>query len=185
MNKLIATQDRNVTTTEGEWREIGQKAIMHRRHDIQVLPIRDNQLDAITNVVNRYMVNALGCPMRKVNPLERVGRVVLCEVIPSRMVDPIVPVPVVHFDGWRKFVHNRLYSDLIDYLLRYHFDYVYYDSHPSWWTRRMNKLISRLTTVSKVYLDQDELVYYHNQLVECMANPMRKTMKEFREGRGY
>jgi hypothetical protein len=186
MNKLIATQDRNVTTTEGEWQEVGRNLpAIRQRYDIQVLPIQDNQLDAVTNVVNRYMVNTLGCPMRKVNPLERVGRVVLCEVVPSRREDPIVPVPVVHFDGWRRIVHNKLYSDLISYLMEYRFRYVYYNTYPRWWNKRMSKLVNRLTTVAKTYLDQDELVYYHNQLIECMANPMRKTMQEFRSGRGY
>jgi hypothetical protein len=147
-------------------------------------PILADQEDQITRIINRCLVDMLGTTMAQVNPLARVGRVVVCELIPIRRYDPIMPVPVVHMSGWRRRWHHRTYDRLIDYLIWYRERLVYWDHSPAGFVRRARPLVQRLPKLAAPYLHADELAYYSDQLLECLTNPLRLSMAELRQGRG-
>jgi hypothetical protein len=182
----LDVQTKNKTA---QWAQTGQNlpGLANVRH-VQIMPqsqaIAATDLDAVTHVTNRCLVDLLGTTMQQVSPLERNGRIVLCEILPTQSVDPIAPVPVVRMTGWRGWLHRRYYRQLIGYLIWYENNVTAWGGNPARFVKAVKPLVYRLPWLAAPYLRPNELAYYADQLVECLTNPQRHDMARLRRGRG-
>jgi hypothetical protein len=181
----LDVQTKNKTA---QWAQTGQNlpGLANVRH-VQIMPqsqaIAATDLDAVTHVTNRCLVDLLGTTMQQVSPLARNGRIVLCEVVPMYALDPILPVPVVRMSGWRGWLHRRKYRQLMDYLIWYEERAASWNGDPAAFVKAVKPLVYRLPWLAAPYLRAGELAYYADQLVECMTNPQRHDMARLRRGR--
>lgn len=150
----------------------GELVPYHTKQSPQTQQKLDEKM--LVRLANRKLCDITGSLMSKVNYIDHMGRIILVGMVPIKKVDPIIAVPCVEMRGWRGWIHNLAYRELIDLLLMHENNWV--DDYRKWYS--MAKVdVKAIIKYSEKFMNQDEWNYYSQQMYETLANPQRKIGK--------